>query len=103
MGIRYVKINRIDSAAYSEMKTIDEKIQGVNGIEGLELLDHFTLQVSDWSEYYDPLRERIQSLKEKYKEREDWLLELEAHQREIDIFEKYSDFYGYVFYIIKVL
>jgi SAM-dependent methyltransferase len=69
---------------------------------GYELIDSFVLAEKDWwDEYYGPMEERIQELKVKYKEHREAESVLDEQQSEIDMYKKYSENYGYVFYIMK--
>ena len=69
---------------------------------GYELVDSFVLSEKDWwDEYYKPMEERIQELKVKYKGHREAESVLDGQQSEIDLYKKYSDSYGYVFYKMK--
>lgn len=68
---------------------------------GFELIGSFQQPKSDWiKEYYDPLSERINILREQQGNDDDFMNFLDWNQKEIDIYHKYSDFYGYEFYIM---
>jgi hypothetical protein len=63
---------------------------------------HFVLPESAWWEdYYTPLEQRIRILAEKYRDNEETLAFLRSSQREIDLYRKYSEWYGYVFYVMQ--
>ena len=69
---------------------------------GYELIDSFVLNEKDWwNDFYGPKQEQIQKLKIKYKEHQQAENVLHEQQSEIDLYKKYSDNYGYVFYIMK--
>ena len=69
---------------------------------GLRLVDFFILPESAWWEnYYIPLQEQILRFKEKYKNDQFASEITDMLQTEIDIYKKFSDFYGYVFYIMQ--
>jgi SAM-dependent methyltransferase len=69
---------------------------------GYELLDHFTLPKSAWMDnYYTPMESRLQSLRAKYGGNDEALKAIEENQNEIDMYKKYSDYYGYVFFIMQ--
>ena len=40
-------------------------------------------------------------LREKYADNSDAQAELDAVENEIELFRKYSDYYGYMFYVMK--
>jgi len=68
---------------------------------GYEVVGHFTLPEAGWWEYYLPLEARIAALREKYKDDEEKLEHLATAQLEIDLYRKYSAYYGYVFYVMQ--
>lgn len=69
---------------------------------GYTYIDHFTLPESSWwDEYYTPLEARLQMLREKYADNKAYLAAIESEQREIDVYKKYSEYYGYVFYSMQ--
>jgi hypothetical protein len=44
---------------------------------------------------------KLPSLKEKYKSDEEKLRDIACREVEIEMFRKYSEFYGYVFYVVQ--
>ena len=69
---------------------------------GYTEIGHFTLPKTAWAdEYYKPLQAQINLFREKSKGNENAIGLLDEFQLEIDIYEKYSDWYGYVFYILQ--
>jgi ubiquinone/menaquinone biosynthesis C-methylase UbiE len=87
--------------AYPAMRDTASNLKAIEEA-GYEIAGHFTLPDSAWWEdYYDPLGERVLTLKEKYKDSEEMLGMLAETEKEIFSFGKYSDFYGYVFYIMR--
>jgi len=48
------------------------------------------------------LEEKISQLRPKYEGLPGALAVLEDHQREIDIFRQYSEYYGFVFYVAQL-
>ena len=86
---------------YPGMHTLEENLATLRNTSYREI-GHFVLPESSWrEEYYTPLEKRIQILTEKYREDEEALAFLHGSQREIDLYRKYSDWYGYVFYIMQ--
>lgn len=86
---------------YPALKTIEENLQIVEKL-GLNLIDHFSLPVSDWwDELYNPLKKRIEYFKKKYKSDLDILSILFQTIKEIDLYNNFSDYYGYEFYILQ--
>ncbi len=69
---------------------------------GYKIVGHFTLPDSAWWEsYYQPLEMRLQIFREKYAADRERLDMVESVQMEIEIFRKYSRYYGYIFYLMQ--
>jgi ubiquinone/menaquinone biosynthesis C-methylase UbiE len=96
----------------AELKSFwDEEYPGMNTVEenlasladaGYREIGHFVLPDSCWwDDYYNPLKKRIVMLGKKYADDPEAQDILNEHRREIEFFRKYSDFYGYVFFIMK--
>jgi hypothetical protein len=67
-----------------------------------ELIDHFVLPANAWLDnYYNPIEKKLATLRLKYKNDSQSLEVIQNEQREIDLFRKYNDYYGYVFYIMQ--
>jgi len=69
---------------------------------GYHYIGHFVLPESAWWCYYSPIEEKLTQLRQKYSGNNEAIAVLEDHQREIDIFRRYSEYYGYVFYISQL-
>jgi ubiquinone/menaquinone biosynthesis C-methylase UbiE len=71
---------------------------------GYDVLGHFPLpEDAWWEEYYHPLEERINKLRAKYRNDPEALRILDSEQEEIDLYRKYSAWYGYVSYVMQRL
>lgn len=69
---------------------------------GYEILSHFTQPESAWWEpYYHPVEERLRSLRKRYAADAERLSVIESIQMEIDVYRKYSAYYGFVFYLMR--
>jgi len=69
---------------------------------GYLAVGHFTLPESSWwTHYYNPLETRLADLRRAYRHDAEALEILDTEQREIDLFRKYADYYGYVFYLMR--
>jgi ubiquinone/menaquinone biosynthesis C-methylase UbiE len=69
---------------------------------GYHEVGHFTLPNSAWwQNYYTPLEKRIATLTEQYRDNDEALAFLDISQREIDLYRKFSEWYGYVFYVMQ--
>lgn len=89
------------SEGYPAMKSVEGNLSLMEK-SGFKVLDHFILPPSDWFDnYYQPMLERIDELKTKYSADEHMLQFLESEKKEIRIFQEFSDYYGYVFFILQ--
>ena len=87
--------------AYPEMKSLEENLNIIHNC-GYYLIDYFVLPETSWTEeYYKPMQDRIEMLRVQYKDDPQKLAILDEEQIEIQLYNKYSDWYGYVFYIIQ--
>jgi ubiquinone/menaquinone biosynthesis C-methylase UbiE len=69
---------------------------------GYKIVGYFTLPESAWwNDYYNPLQKRLTLFQEKYKNNEDALQFAQIEQVEINLYRKFSVYYGYVFYIMQ--
>ena len=86
---------------YPNIKSIEENKNMIKN-SGYNLISYFILPESSWWEnYYIPLEDRINELREKYQGNEEVEKKLDEELKEIKMFRKYSDYYGYVFYIMQ--
>ena len=89
----------------------DEGYPGITTVEGniktaaecgYEVFDHFALPQSAWrDEYYIPLKARAAKLRQEGGLSPAVAQALEECDVEIDMFERYGDTYGYVFYLMR--
>lgn len=87
--------------AYPQMKSLEENLDIIYAA-GFYLIDYFVLPETSWTEeYYQPMQLRIEKLREQYKDDPQKLAILDEEQVEIQLYNKYSDWYGYVFYIMQ--
>ena len=87
--------------AYPAITTIEGNIITAAAC-GYEVLDHFTLPPSGWwDEYYTPLAERVTRLRGQAKANPTLAEVLDDAEREIAMYERHSDSYGYVFYLMR--
>lgn len=89
------------SSEYPEMKTIDSNLSIIKQ-KGYNIVDFFTIpEISWWENYYTPLQKRIQFLEKEHKYDIKWQEVLSSNKKEIEMYRKYNEYYGYVFYIMK--
>jgi SAM-dependent methyltransferase len=69
---------------------------------GYDVIAHFALPEDIWwTVYYEPLEKRIRQLREKYADERDALALLDKEQHEIDLYKKYSNWYGSAFFVTE--
>lgn len=84
-------------AAYPTMGTRRENIDRANRSGFSLLATHQLPSQAWWDNYCNPLRERIESL-ETSPISQSVILEM---KEEMELFEKFSDYYGYMFYVLQ--
>ncbi len=86
---------------YPGMNSITNNLKIIQDSDYREI-GHFVLPESAWWEhYYNPLIKRVNMFKEQYASDSETLLKLDSELEEIEIFQKYHDYYSYVFYIMQ--
>lgn len=86
---------------YPDIKNIKSNITLIRN-EGFELISHFTLPKSSWIDsFYSPMEKRIKELEKKYYNNKIALQTFEECKKEINMYTKYSDYYGYEFFIMQ--
>lgn len=87
---------------YPAIKTLEENIEVVQKT-GYRLIGSFVLPVKSWwNNYYRSIGAKLPSLKARYGGDEEAMQVIKTHEIEIEMFRKYADYYGYVFYIIQI-
>lgn len=86
---------------YPEITTIKNNLKVIQKC-GFNIMNHFTLPKSDWlKNYYKPLVTKLSILESKYKNNFEALEVIKMETTEIELYKKYSDYYGYEFFILK--
>jgi len=86
---------------YPDIKNIEENIEIIKK-EGFDLVANFILPESAWlNNYYLPMEKKLPRLNEKYEGNEVALAVFDGFQSEADFYRKYSNFYGYEFFVMK--
>jgi len=87
--------------AYPEIDTVARKLQVIENL-GYRSVGHFVLPASSWTKlYYDPLQQRATRFEQVWKgipQAEDVLAEA---RKELEMFEKYSRYYSYAFFVMR--
>ena len=69
---------------------------------GYHVVGHFSLPDSSWwDHYFNPLKERIAMLRKKYPQDPEARHILDEQDLEMEFFRKYSDYFGYEFYVMQ--
>lgn len=93
------ELEKFWTGAYSEMYTEDVKREQMMQC-GYELLGTFTLSEESWkNNYYAPMLKRIPDFLNRHKADKNAEALVKESKDEIDLYNKYKDYYGYVFYI----
>ncbi len=89
-------------AGFNEgVKTVDENIETARKT-GYRVLNSFMLpKQAWWDPYYKPIEAKLPALKAKHKSEPEALQYLASEEKEIEMYRKYSDYYGYAFYILQ--
>jgi len=86
---------------YPGMKKMEDNQKIIRGA-GYEEVGHFVLPDTSWWEpYYHPMESRLEMLRRKYGEDESVKKPIADTQQEIEMYRRYSAWYGYVFYLMQ--
>jgi ubiquinone/menaquinone biosynthesis C-methylase UbiE len=95
------EVNKYLKYLYPAIQTIKGNLNIAKKV-GYQIVGFFVLpSESWWTDYYEPIMAKLPSLKEKYKNDKEKLQHIAYHENEIEMFRKYSDYYGYVFYVMQ--
>lgn len=85
---------------YPDIKDIDSNITLIKE-EGYRVVSHFTLPQSCWVDFYSRMNQEIRALKKKYQNNTSALSVFEKCEKESTIYDQYSEYYGYEFFIMQ--
>ncbi|MEJ2673362.1 MAG: class I SAM-dependent methyltransferase [Deltaproteobacteria bacterium] len=86
---------------YPDIKAVKDKIDLIQN-ERFHLISNFTLPESSWLDnFYLPMEEELTRLNKKYQGNEIALDIFEEMKNEINLYKKFSDYYGYEFFIMQ--
>ena len=96
-----VSVTQYFENEYPDIKDLKGNIEFIkNG--GFHLLSNFTLPESAWFDlYYLPIEKELSRLNKKYQGNKIALGVFDGFRNEIDFYKKYSEFYGYEFFIMQ--
>lgn len=86
---------------YPEITGVVENLNTIRNA-GYTIIDHFPLpSESWWKEYYNPLKQRLDTIHQKYRSKSVVTKLVNATRQEINLFKRYSEYYGYAFFVMK--
>ncbi len=86
---------------YPEVGNIEKNLKLIKE-HNYNLIDHFTLPKTSWfTHFYTPMKKHIKRLIEKYHDIKEALDTFKLCDNEIMIYDKYSDYFGYEFFITQ--
>lgn len=86
---------------YPTMGRVSDAIAAIDR-GGFTLLDHFTLpDEAWWDDFYTPMLERLESLREKYATNDEALAALRQLAEEPAMHRRYGEYYAYEFFIAQ--
>ena len=86
---------------YPDIQTVQDRIDLIQN-ERFLLISNFTLPKSSWLDsFYLPMQEELIRLNKKYQGNEIASGIFEEMKNEINLYKKFSDFYGYEFFIMQ--
>jgi ubiquinone/menaquinone biosynthesis C-methylase UbiE len=86
---------------YPDIKAVKDKIDLIQN-ERFQLISNFTLPESSWFDsFYLPMEKELTRLNQKYQGNEIAIGIFEEMKNEINLYKKFSDFYGYEFFIMQ--
>ncbi len=83
---------------YPDMASVEESAERANNA-GLQVFDRIILPEGAWEAYYGPLEDRCDALEPRADEKMKEIIA--ATRREIEIFRRFKDFYGYVLFLMR--
>jgi len=86
---------------YPGLLTVEENIDLIKKCD-YEIIESFPLSTNGWiNNFYYPLEKNVFKMRKKYSDNSEALEAINSVQNEINMFKKYSDYYGYMFYVIR--
>lgn len=86
---------------YSGIRTVEGNLDVIPKC-GYKIVGYFPLPADAWSKlYFKPLQERIEKVRDKYRNKEKVIEILNKEQKEVELYNKYYKWYGSAFYIMQ--
>lgn len=89
------------SEYYPDITTIPQNEDRIEAA-GYSIINRFKLPASVWwDEFYIPLKKRLDSIEDKFKDNAEAESIIEFSRKEMELFKQYSNEYGYVFFVLQ--
>lgn len=85
---------------YPAMQGVDDNLRDLEAT-GFDPLGHFTLEARCWHDYYAHIEARMTVLEREFGDDDDAEAVFADERREIDLYRRFGDSYGYVFYVAR--
>jgi ubiquinone/menaquinone biosynthesis C-methylase UbiE len=85
---------------YSGIDTIENKLKQLEN-SGYKIIDNFILPKNCWNNYYEHIKNKNGTFLEKWKNKKEAVDFANEGIFEIEIYERFNKYYGYVFYIAQ--
>jgi ubiquinone/menaquinone biosynthesis C-methylase UbiE len=87
-------------ANYPAMRSVEDNLASIKRL-GYQVLGWFALPESSWwDNYYHPLQQRVAALRAQYAHDAEAVRLLDTELEEIDLYQRYAEWYGYAFYVM---
>lgn len=88
---------------YPDMHQVEHNLSVIREA-GYQVIDHFALGTDAWwKNFYDPRSERLKKLAQAGDSDPAMAFAIEQAWREMEIYRRFSDWYGYVFYLMRAI
>ena len=95
------EVRKFFAEAYPAIKTVNENL-AIARKTGYRIVGWFAIPESCWwDNYYTLIEAKLPALKSKHQGNKEALNILACEELEIEMYRKYSEYYGYVFYILQ--
>jgi len=85
---------------YPSIKSNEQNLEIIKN-QQYKLIASFSIEKEDLWNYYTPFEKKTAELLETLSGNPEYLELLESSQIEVEIFKKYSDYYGFIFYVMQ--
>ena len=95
------ELARFWAEGYPGMRSVEDNVAAAKA-KGWEVVGTFHLPEEGWIDgYYAPLRERLAEFRRQHVGDAEALAVAAMSEQEMELFDTYSDYYGYAFYVLR--